>query len=91
MASKVEGGCPISVKAPIERAKPKIKSDKDSIRAFGLDFSTIKVWLICGYINKLAKKNAETLDDCRHTDYSISVFTGLFRSHCTSGNQNQLS
>lgn len=30
------GGCPIKVKAPMERAKPKIKSESDSMRDFGV-------------------------------------------------------
>lgn len=36
---KSAGGCPIKVRAPMERAKPKIKSDRDSMRALGVDRS----------------------------------------------------
>jgi hypothetical protein len=35
--SKSPGGCPIKVSAPMERAKPKIRSDKDSIRDLGVE------------------------------------------------------
>ena len=38
-SSKVFGAFPIKVRAPIERAKPKIKSESVSMRDFGVDRS----------------------------------------------------